>query len=494
MKFIENLNSIFSKAGEYWERSLTAQYTVSIDACSFSSIDVFVEFISSLPKRDTISVKFVDDGEKSFSFSNQLAFGCSEWEIFYQGACEAEYGIKILVSIDKKISENTCTIYSYKNFIDDILKSPIIQSIVTFNHVLCERDFLIFEVFDDGIYWQTSTMTFKSLNNDFTSTEQSRLILLQQCKENSRFYNIDNYALLPFDFHIIIDYASNPLADTFKKLETLFSIIYIATSSSINCNKCCFNITSLRNIYDSIEIENIKYNKELYNIYEWSYSSGNISDKLGLARNILSLNCRYINILDIESSVLAAIKSNFQIYLKTNISQYFEAKNKVGDYIRSILINIADHANKLTINFAHNIVVILAFMLSTVMPKFVQNNTASEIFTTNTAYIAFLVLFCSIIYVIICTMNFNTQIENIKCTYYYLKENYEPLFSIDELEEIFDDKKIIEDRVEKQNTKRNTIVFLWSLVIMTIAFFVYSNSDLPEIDLPNCLKFLGLQM
>ncbi|WP_211047310.1 hypothetical protein, partial [Pectobacterium versatile] len=60
----------------------------------------------------------------------------------------------------------------------------------------------------------------------------------------------------------------------------------------------------------------------LFDIYEWIYNQGNFVDKIGLARNIISIHTQDNSILNIPKSVLKSIESSFDIYLKDNVKQY----------------------------------------------------------------------------------------------------------------------------------------------------------------------------
>lgn len=59
----------------------------------------------------------------------------------------------------------------------------------------------------------------------------------------------------------------------------------------------------------------------LYKIYDWIYSGGSSIDKAIIARNIICLHCKYEPLLKVDTKILASIQSNYNLYLKDNVTQ-----------------------------------------------------------------------------------------------------------------------------------------------------------------------------
>ena len=71
-----------------------------------------------------------------------------------------------------------------------------------------------------------------------------------------------------------------------------------------------------------IKIQDIKYNREIVKIYNWIYEGGNTTDKAIIARNIISLHCKYSSILNLDGKTFSSIQSNFNLYQKDNVDRY----------------------------------------------------------------------------------------------------------------------------------------------------------------------------
>ena len=118
---------------------------------------------------------------------------------------------------------------------------------------------------------------------------------------------------MPDDFKITIDYENNPLTELFQKIMVLLSISFIATSSSINGNQLKGVISGQRTTEYCCEISQLQNNNVLYSIYNWIYTGGSQIDKAIIARNVISLHCRYVSITEIDEKVTASIQSNYNL-------------------------------------------------------------------------------------------------------------------------------------------------------------------------------------
>ena len=108
---------------------------------------------------------------------------------------------------------------------------------------------------------------------------------------------------------------NNRLSDIFARIETLLAICYIANEAEIiDDDKIAVKITGQRNINMEIDIKDIIPNKEIIKIYNWIYNGGNTMDKAIIARNIISLHCRYSSLLDLDGKTYSSIQSNFNLY------------------------------------------------------------------------------------------------------------------------------------------------------------------------------------
>jgi len=104
----------------------------------------------------------------------------------------------------------------------------------------------------------------------------------------------------------------------FDKITHILSLVYLSSSALLNQEVLELHITGQRTLEFQCKCAVITPNPELYKIYNWIYTVGNSTDKALIARNILSLHCRFSDIQKIDGKAFASIQSNYNLYLKDN--------------------------------------------------------------------------------------------------------------------------------------------------------------------------------
>ena len=165
------------------------------------------KFISIIPKRDNIIISLTNDVGEQIIISNKDK-SLEENYQYFCGALDDDSDINVKIYIEKSIFENTFSVYSYDCFVDDLLSLNIVQVMSSFNLLMKDLEFLVFELFDEkNSFFTTETMAFVSGERKTFNSKILRKERLQSCKETTYFYDISSYELLPEDFLIKIDYV-----------------------------------------------------------------------------------------------------------------------------------------------------------------------------------------------------------------------------------------------------------------------------------------------
>lgn len=332
-----------------------------------------------------------------------------------------------------------------------------------------EINFLVFDVYSPIAMFATKTMFFVPCENRTINTDFNRIQRIQDCKEVSYFYNFDIYEILPDDFKITIDYENNPLTELFQKIMVLLSISFIATSSSINGNQLKGVISGQRTTEYCCEISQLQNNNVLYSIYNWIYTGGSQIDKAIIARNVISLHCRYVSITEIDEKVTASIQSNYNLYLKENVKDYLELKNKVAEFISDTVSKTGEYATGLLDKFKTNIIAIFGFLFTVILANIVSSQPLDKLFTREITILVECVLFGSLIYLLICYFQSRYEIKKVYDSYELLKLNYKDILTEDDLEEIFCNDEILAEM--KKTIRRSEKIYLSIWIAFLIGAF-----------------------
>lgn len=200
-----------------------------------------------------------------------------------------------------------------------------------------------------------------------------------------------------------------------------------------------------------------------------------------LNRLNLSLHCRYSALTDLDEKTLSSIQSNYQIYLKDNVSQYIELKNKLAQFICDVVSKTGDYATMLLGDLKKNLIAIFGFLFTVILANIVSDQPLQNIFTREITVILEVVIAGSIIYLLICHIESQYKLCKIKRTYYLLKDNYKDLLSDVDLQESFNEDKMITDTV--RSVKRGIWIYtiIWFVLLVGLLFILENTSSSPVI-------------
>lgn len=469
LNYISTLNNLFSQNSlnvsehiKYVEISCTAEIE------SMPALDEIITFVNSIPARDNVYISLKDDSDEFLSIDKEQKVNEQDYNNFIQGAKFGE-SIQVLITIKKSILDDCLSVYCYNSFLQDLCSLSLIECLETFSLLLKDINHLRFIIFDHNCFFSTKTITFLSDEQNKTEYGFDRIERLKKCIETSSFSESKHYGLIPDDFKFIVNLDNNPLTNIFDKLCTVLSLTYISSIARIQDEKVEIQIMGQRNLTFENLLENFKNNSELYKIYDWAYTEGNVIDKLIIVRNVLSLHCKYTKIDDIDSLAFASVQSNYNLYLKNNVTQYLELKNKVAEYICDVVAKTGDYASIIFERFKQNLIAVLGFLFTAIIANIVSDQPLNNIFTKDVTTILEVVLAGSIIFLIFCVIEVNYQNKNIKSSYKQLKKHYKDVLTDDDIREIFNDDSAFK-KMQKEIKKRKTIAICLWISFISIAF------------------------
>lgn len=475
------------------ERARIVEINFECDKENLPNHEELMLQLSLFPLRDKFKISLKDIAENSISI-----FGSEdEKEKYIDFTNQLETGeiVSITISIDKNIEDNRISIYNYNSFVQWLSNKDLLSIMEVFSELLDKRKFLIFEIFSENILFSTNTMLFISANSTIDEINYTRADQLEKCHYISNFYNSSIYELIPEDFHINTDYKDNPLSGIFNKIETLLSMIYLSNTAYIDDGKVCLKIIGQRivsfsyNVVDNSVISNVELNR----IYQWAFTDGNPVDKVNIARNIISLHCKYSDLQSTDEKTFASIQSNFSMYQKKNVEHYIELKNKLGEFIIKLVNEVNELVNDLSNSLKSNIKAFFTFVVTVFLVNIVSKSPLTNIFTKDITVLTELILCGSIVYLIISVSEMNSRMRRIIKGYDALKNNYNNnLLDEDDLKNIFADNQILNEAIKETNKQRNIIVFTWGVLILLLFFAIERLSSSPII-VPIIMKCIHLK-
>lgn len=459
------------------ERMKVYEASFKFDIENAPAYSYFLDIIEFVSQRDKIRIILEDEAERFYDFSSANEESYDE----YIKDTLAEEIISVRIRIDKEVIDNHFSVYAFDEFIDDILSLSIEDVMISFSDLLKQAsEILIFDIYGSVTMFSTKTMFFVPFGSSVTNSEFNRIQRIDKCKEVSYFYNFDTYEVLPDDFKLMVDYENNPLTELFQKITFLLSIGFIATSASISGSQLKGIINGQRTMEYQCEINQLPNNNNLYIIYNWIYTEGNAIDKAIIARNVISLHCKYIPITEIDEKVMASIQSNYNLYLKENVKEYLDLKNKVAEFISETISKTGEYATGLLDKFKANIIAIFGFMFSVILANIVSDQPLANIFTREITTLIECVILGSFVYLVICYLQSRYEIQKVYDSYSQLKQNYKEILTEDDLHEIFGNDEILATMKKTISKSKKIYMGIWILFLIGALIVVECLSSSPN--------------
>lgn len=385
--------------------------------------------------------------------------------------------LTLYLRVNKSIDNNLSSIYLIDLFEEYIDEVGLRRFLIAFQEFFVEWH--VFETLQEVPSFGSSTIKFQRPSNQLK--EKSQLY-----KEN-RLLNIQSNACLIPDgisfsaeefFLIKRSESSTFLNSVFDKLATYFTLASLSNTFEMHDNE---EVSFKINGYKSICSENegiscyVSILSYLYKIYSWVYENDKCSDKLGIARNVLSLYSKDNKLSGVNEQAWLSIQSNYRIYLKENVQKYLEVKNKITDYIFNHDSKIYSLTEQFLSSFRSNFLGIIGFFISVVIVNGLRQNGIDVIFSNEYLYVASSILLLSVVWLFFSITDVKSKKENSKATIdSTLRRNYGNILAEDEIGSYLkpafkDSDKFFEKQLKKY-------ICWWSVVlILFFAIFVIGN-------------------
>jgi len=484
MKFVEEFINYF-----FGSHSRIDLYeTDEIFSFSFTSKD----FLSpnALPNESLAFLQSRDDFRFTVVFGNEnpISYYSRSPQISFIEALNNDYKYsdgeaQVEFVINKNKVGDTITIYDLPTFASTISAHSISESFAIFSRAFSNSEILYFEVVDLYEYFNSATLFFKPVG--FKIPKQpiiSRIKIIENLKSVSYFTNLPEYALIPDDFSLV---KSSSAYSSFCLLLTNFasilSVIYLFDITSIKDNTLDYKINGYKTIKGKTDISIGNLSREYFSIYQWVFGGGNLNDKIGLARNIISLHFLDNENIQLKGEPFQSIQSSYKIYEKQNIKQYIEIRNKISDQ----LLDFSDRANKIIETFASGFqkssLALISFYISAIALKVLGKGEFKNIFTLDATLLSITFIAGAYIYYHVSIWEVKAQRQRFVDSYANLKERYTDLLEKADIERIlnndkeyFADIKFINDKLEKYSTLWLALLFIL-LSVSIILFIAYTH-------------------
>lgn len=229
-----------------------------------------------------------------------------------------------------------------------------------------------------------------------TTKSSFRAQVLTSFRDNSFSAGI-GVDLLPSDFHLLRRTGVDAVDNFMDKACAVLCAVYLANSSQIQRTQMLsYKLIGYKSIEGEVNFAELTPALlGLYKIYEWAYGVGGSADRIGLARNVVSLQADKLQDIRDNSNLWNAIYSNYQIYLKGNIASYLGVKNKIAEFLVESTAKSHALVEDLVSSLRNSVFVVLTFMLTVVLVGGLKDGGTNLIFSIT--YLWVVIVLCTVL-------------------------------------------------------------------------------------------------
>lgn len=413
----------------------------------------------SLSKRDSSSVN---------SFCDRLRLQLQE---------DPKIGGIVTVKVIKGFSGRACSIYSL-SLIEQYWRSGGIASTAAKLCSLAEKAFIVESSEIQGTY-NTGLFVIRSSaqENTFATNPEkfNKHKLISSRNKGCLFYENKNYPLIPEDFDISPLFEHTGIADLFNTLKLAFSIIFLADVTSLDDKALTATIKGYRHVVGTIQLDGSK-DAEIaaayYEIYQWAYVDGSITDKLGIARNLLSIHIPGNALRNLQDGSMPAIISNYSIYLKDSVKQYIEIKNKLSDQIQKQSEKASEMVKTIGSYLKASIFSVYSFVITTFIIRSMSKTLPDGLFGDEIYIIFIMFIFLSIGTLVYAYKEAEAELRRFESIYESFKSRFDDLLSTSDRDRILQNDKEYKRDVDYIKQSRKRAVYLWLSCLIVVFTFV----------------------
>lgn len=429
-----------------------------------------LELIIKMENCDTICIREnnIDESYQTFFENDDL----QDKELYY---------IEFSLNIEKIEQHNEVTIYSIDAFLDYMSTQDLKGILFTLNKVIPYINFIIIDSdFTDVFYSKRFTFSNGSYKIKNKGIIQERKVKISKRNELSNFINSDSYFFTPEDFYLCKRSGTEEWNKMFDKLCNFFSIIFLSNYARITDDTLEYKIIGYKVVQNTLcythDLPDSNKNI-IYRVYNWVYSEGPIDDKIGLSRNIISLQCSNTqDVLSLNDSILGSIKSGYSIYLKENVERYIEVKNKTTDYLMDISTRISELNRDFLKSFKNNILVLFTYFLSLFIYNALSNGKFSDIFSSvDIIVISYGLIVVSYFYYLNSRKQIILELKHCQKQFSKTKSMYNDILDEHDLNRIFsdttfnEDTKFIKEQLNSYSCNWKVVMIIFGLIVTILS-------------------------
>ena len=464
--------ALFSQECRYYETAPEANLDFTCKASQLPTAAALENYITLFRCCDDVTISL--SGCLSYSY-NTLTAG--EWKGKYErflSDSDGDDDIHVIVHINKRFDDRgSLSIYCIDCFSDYYEKLSLQTLLKELSDKLTKYSHLCFYVLDREVNVATESLCFYSDTALLMHNGGNRTECIKMLNDASLFLNRNEISLTPFDFRVIQNVlgCENSLTKLIKRLETVFSYLYLAYCGQFASNQIVLQL-SPSSTQISLSYEDIQPCLHVCELFYWSFQCEHAIERTGLVRNLLAIHCKEPKDLTLDSDyLLLAAKSNYILYQKKSVDMYIELKNSISNSIVEATKSMQEILQTLVDAVRNNFVAVIVFLVTVILTDSVNWEDLAGGTILNPDLLLILRIFCvaSFLYLLVTLIGVIVKWRLYCRSYSEIKANYSDLLDGADLENAFNNdtaKKSMERSILRVSIITSLI---WTMFLLILA-------------------------
>lgn len=400
---------------------------------------------------------------------------------------EEEKKSRLEITINKrKDNNNRLSIYSFEKVMDFLTRLTLSELYITFDKIFDYNQYTAFVLQDeDAAMKPFYTSSFYFVHEDYDDFDiikrQKRDDLNNKRNEEANFLNASEYPFIPQDFYLQNRSADKQFNQLMEKLLVICSLTYLGNVTSLeDGNNFSFQLSAYRKSIRIIDFEKMvpgssQQYQEYIKIFNWVYSEGSVVDKIGLTRNVISLQIDNDTFPILESGTFDSIKSSHLVYLKENVEKYIDVINKISQSIFDVCQKTTEMVDSFTGTFKKNVTAFISYFISLIISNAFGGGKFKDIFTLEITIISASVLLVSLGFFWVSINDTKRKKMRFFKNFIRLKSRYKAILDKKDLENIF--KRNIDIKAEmahiNSQVKRYRNLWLGTIFVFLLVILYF---------------------
>jgi hypothetical protein len=418
---------------------------------------------------------------------------------------EADDSVKFSIEITEKTQSHKVDIFNAEKFFT-YLSTLSLQNFFEKLEVFNIEQSIEFRFWEKTDSFNSDSLYFYSVYPDIEPISRCPAISKEQREKNienrakaSHFVNAQDNSFIPEDFEIINGKPHAGIEEVLNGVFGALNIIYISDFSSLKEDALDFRIKGYKLVSEKMIFSNLKSSTwgELYEIYKWVYSDGNFSDKIGLARNVISIHLSNDSLFALDQGASDSVKSGYDLYLKENVKQYIEIKNKINEFLYGQSDKALDLTKSVFSTIKAGIWTFTTFFVSVFLLRAISGKSLEGAVSFEVFVVSILLVFISSVYFSVSIYEINVDRNRLLERYDEVRARYKDLLNESDLNKIINVRVISKKELDYINGKRNSYCYLWALicfVTLISVYGLYKSSDEVSSSLPTNTEEIILKL